>query len=119
MGGLPANLASADPATLWNRLFCPQCVLQLVGINSINVSNSIANSIKRSVIFFLQYFGKILFWTFMSSISDLPASTVIGRAFDNRDEVSLVNRVFNGMVDNVREIMDTGKWWNEISDFRK
>jgi len=101
VGGLPANLASADPATLWNRLFCPQCVLQLVGINSIN------------------YFGKILFWTFMSSISDLPASTVIGRAFDNRDEVSLVNRVFNGMVDNVREIMDTGKWWNEISDFRK
>ena len=55
----------------------------------------------------------------MSSISDLPASTVIGRAFDNRDEVSLVNRVFDGMVDNVREIMDTGKWWNEISDFRK
>ena len=52
----------------------------------------------------------------MSSISDLPASTVIGRAFDTRDEVSLVNRVLKGMVDNVREIIDRGDWWNEISE---
>ena len=38
VGGLPANLASADPVALWNRLLCPQCILQIVGINSINVS---------------------------------------------------------------------------------
>ena len=55
----------------------------------------------------------------MSSISDLPASTVIGRAFDTGEEVSLVNRVLEGMVDNVREIIDTGEWWNEISEVRK
>ena len=67
----------------------------------------------------MQYFGKLLFWTFMSSISDLPASTVIGRAFDTGEEVSLVNRVLEGMVDNVREIIDTGEWWNEISEVRK
>ena len=39
LGGLPSNLAGADPIALWNRLLCPQCILQIVGINSINVSN--------------------------------------------------------------------------------
>ena len=40
VGGLPSNVAAADPVTLWNRLLCPQCILQIVGINSINVSRS-------------------------------------------------------------------------------
>ena len=114
VGGLPANLASADPVTLWNRLFCPQCILQLVGINSINVSIFIMSSFSSYFFFLFQYFGKILFWTFMSSVSDLPASTVIGRAFDNRDQVSLVNRVLRGMMDNVRELIETGEWWSEL-----
>ena len=39
LSGLPSNLAGADPIALWNRLLCPQCILQIVGINSINVSN--------------------------------------------------------------------------------
>ena len=37
LGGLPANLAAADPVTLWNRLMCPQCILQIIGINTLNV----------------------------------------------------------------------------------
>merc|ERR1719153_1648019 len=64
LGGLPTNLAGADPIALWNRLLCPQCILQIVGINSIN------------------YFGKLLFWTLMSSVPDVPAETVVGRGMD-------------------------------------
>ena len=50
LGGLPSNLAGADPITLWNRLLCPQCILQIVGINSINVS-IIISKMGRYVIF--------------------------------------------------------------------
>ena len=53
-------------------------------------------------------FGKLLFWIFMSSVPDAPASTVIGRALDNRKEISVVKRMTRGMLDNVREMMDTG-----------
>jgi hypothetical protein len=97
LGGLPGNIASADPVTLWNRLLCPQCILQIVGINSIN------------------YFGKLLFWIFMSSVPDVPASTVIGRAFGNKEVIPLVIRVARGMVDNVNEMIYTEAWWREIS----
>ena len=44
----------------------------------------------------------------MSSVPDAPASTVIGRALDNRKEISVVKRMTSGMLDNVREMMDTG-----------
>ena len=53
-------------------------------------------------------FGKLLFWTFMSSVPDVPASLVIGRALDSREEITAVERMARGMMDNVREIMDTG-----------
>ena len=57
---------------------------------------------------FFQMFGKLLFWTFMSSVPDAPASTVIGRALDSKEEISVVKRMTRGMLDNVREMMDTG-----------
>jgi len=95
VGGLPSNLLSADPVALWNRLFCPQCILQIVGINSIN------------------YFGKLLFWIFMSSVPDLPAETVIGRSL--QDE-SLLGEIFNQMGVNAREMMDTVGWWEAFQN---
>jgi len=94
LGGLPSNLAGADPIALWNRLLCPQCILQIVGINSIN------------------YFGKLLFWTFMSSVPDVPAATVVGRAMDSPAEMTMVGMVVKEMQENVREMMDTRGWWD-------
>ena len=61
-----------------------------------------------SFFFSFQMFGKLLFWTFLSSVPDAPASTVIGRALDSREEISVVKRMIRGMMDNVREMMDTG-----------
>ena len=29
-----------EPLLLWNRLFCPQCVLHIVGVNTLVVSRS-------------------------------------------------------------------------------
>ena len=57
VGGLPANLAGADPVALWNRLLCPQCILQIVGINSITVSNSNIIIISGYVLFISSILG--------------------------------------------------------------
>ena len=51
----------------------------------------------------------------MSSVPDVPASTVIGRAFDNKEVIPLVIRVARGMVDIVKEMIYTEAWWREIS----
>ena len=112
VGGLPSNLLSADPVALWNRLFCPQCILQIVGINSINVSLKSVHLILAYFIVF-QYFGKLLFWIFMSSVPDLPAETVIGRSL--QDE-SLLGEIFNQMGVNAREMMDTVGWWEAFQN---
>ena len=52
--------------------------------------------------FYFQYFGKLLFWTFMSSVPDVPTDTVIGRTMDSKVE----------MVDNIKEIVETDGWWD-------
>ena len=65
-----------------------------------------------SSVFYFQYFGKLLFWTFMSSVPDAPADAVIGRAMDSREEVTMVGRVAREMGDNVREMMETSGWWD-------
>ena len=62
--------------------------------------------------FSFQYFGKLLFWTFMSSVPDAQADTVIGRALDSREEATLAERVTREMQDNVREMIDTSAWWD-------
>ena len=59
-----------------------------------------------------QYFGKLLFWTFMSSVPDVPADTVIGRAMDSTEEMTVVGMVVREMRENVREMVDTGGWWD-------
>jgi len=61
LGGLPANILSASLVDLWNRLLSPQGVAQNIAVNVLNL------------------LGKLLFWTFMSSVPDLPAESVIGR----------------------------------------
>eukprot|EP00090_Calanus_glacialis_P018285 TRINITY_DN28370_c0_g1_i1.p1 TRINITY_DN28370_c0_g1~~TRINITY_DN28370_c0_g1_i1.p1 ORF type:complete len:214 (+),score=45.99 TRINITY_DN28370_c0_g1_i1:78-644(+) len=61
LGGLPANLLSAELVDLWNRTLSPQGILQIIAINALN------------------WLGKMVFWTFMSSVPDVPAETVIGR----------------------------------------
>ena len=60
--------------------------------------------------FFLsfQMFGKLLFWTFLSTVPDVPASSVIGRALDSREDSTVLERTARGMINNVREMMDTG-----------
>jgi hypothetical protein len=65
-----------------------------------------------SSVFYFQYFGKLLFWIFMSSVPDAPADTVIGRAIDSRQEATVVERVAREMRDNVREMIDTNVWWD-------
>ena len=112
VGGLPSNLLSADPVALWNRLFCPQCILQIVGINSINVSLKLVHLILTHFKIF-QYFGKLLFWIFMSSVPDLPAETVIGRSLHDQ---SLLGEIFNQMGVNAREMMDTVGWWEAFQN---
>ena len=67
---------------------------------------------KVSSVFYFQYFGKLLFWTFMSSVPDVPADTVIGRAFDSREGFKVVGRLAREMGDNVREMIYTGRWWD-------
>ena len=44
----------------------------------------------------------------MSSVPDVPASSVIGRDLDSREEITVVERMTRGTMDNVREMMDTG-----------
>jgi len=61
LGGLPSNLLSSSLVDVWNRLLSPQGVLQIVAVNILN------------------WLGKMVFWTFMSSVPDLPAETEIGR----------------------------------------
>ena len=78
MPGIPSNLASADPVALWNRLLSPQGVLQMMAINTLNVSKS-----SGSFLFYLssvQYFGKLLFWTFMSVVPDASGRSIDGQA---------------------------------------
>ena len=65
---------------------------------------------KVSSVFYFQYFGKLLFWTFMSSVPDVPADTVVGRAMDNGEEITVVRLVGREMMDNVREMVETGGW---------
>ena len=36
--GIPSNIAGADPVALWNRLLSPQGVVQMMAINTLNVS---------------------------------------------------------------------------------
>ena len=66
---------------------------------------------KVSFVSYFQYFGKLLFWTFMSSVPDAPADTMIGRALDSREEAT-VARVAREMRDNVREMIHTSAWWD-------
>ena len=47
----------------------------------------------------------------MSSVPDVSADTVIGRSMDSREEMTVVGMVAREMRDNVREMMDTGGWW--------
>ena len=48
----------------------------------------------------------------MSSVPDLPADTVIGRALDTREEITMVGRVAREMMNNIREMVDTSGWWD-------
>ena len=48
----------------------------------------------------------------MSSVPDVPADTVIGRAMGSREEITVVGRVAREMGENVREMIDTGGWWD-------
>jgi len=57
--GLPEHLLESDPVALWNRLLSPQGIVQIIAINT------------------LLWLGRILFWTVMSNLPDLPAATVI------------------------------------------
>ena len=56
-------------------------------------------SVKVSFVSYFQYFGKLLFWTFMSSVPDVMADTVIGRALDSREDITVVGRVAREMGD--------------------
>jgi hypothetical protein len=47
----------------------------------------------------------------MSSVPDAPADTVIGRALDSMEEITVVGRVARDMGNNVREMIDTKGWW--------
>ena len=47
----------------------------------------------------------------MSSVPDAPADTVIGRAMDSREGVTVMWRVAREMRDNAREMIDTKSWW--------
>ena len=49
----------------------------------------------------------------MSSIEDVPASTVIGRSLDNRKEVTMIEMVARGMMDNIKEMIGTEDWWDK------
>lgn len=90
--GIPANLASANPVKLWNRLLSPQGVVQMMAINTLN------------------YMGKLLFWTFMSIVPDAPAS---GRSIHNIDP-GLLTEVVSSLVGNIKEAA-----WQEqlVGDF--
>ena len=41
--GIPSNIAGADPVALWNRLLSPQGVVQMMAINTLNVSIACAD----------------------------------------------------------------------------
>ena len=43
----------------------------------------------------------------MSSVPDVMADTVIGRALDSREDITVVGRVAREMGENVREMIDT------------
>ena len=54
----------------------------------------------------------------MSSVPDAPASTVIGRRLESRqDDTAVVEMMIKGMLDNVREMIDMNRLWN-MSLFR-
>ena len=48
----------------------------------------------------------------MSSVPDVPADTVIGRAMDSTEEMTVVGMVVREMRENVREMVDTSGWWD-------
>jgi len=83
--GIPSNLAGADPVALWNRLLSPQGVLQMMAINTLN------------------YFGKLLFWTFMSVVPDASGRSIDGQA-------AWLTQVAEGFTDNVLEALKEPLW---------
>jgi len=93
VGGLPNNLAGADPVALWNRLLSPQGVLQMMAINTLN------------------WLGKIVFWTFMSSVPDAPTGRRLsdwvegGRQGKEREgrEHGWLELIGDTLTDNIRE----------------
>lgn len=84
--GIPSNLAEADPVALWNRLLSPQGVLQMMAINTLN------------------YFGKLLFWTFMSVVPDAGAGRSLG------GQHAWLAQVAEGFTDNVLEALNEPLW---------
>jgi len=90
--GVPEKVANADSAATWNRIFQPQGILQIVAINT------------------LLYFGKMIFWTFMSNVPDVQADTVItGRSVQEEDSFlgSLFKEVMEEMKMDVEVMIDT------------
>lgn len=93
VGGLPDNLAGADPVALWNRLLSPQGVVQMMAINTLN------------------YFGKLLFWTFMSSVPDAATGRGLstsgdgweGRGGSSGEGGGWLTQVGRSLTDNIAE----------------
>jgi len=83
--GLPEQIADSDPAATWNRIFSPQGILQIIGINT------------------LLWGGKIVFWWVMSNLQDVPAATVIsGRKIQEENSRSLLSSVADGFMEEVK-----------------
>ena len=101
LGGLPSNLAAADPVTLWNRLMCPQCILQIIGINTLNVS--ISRQIFAMAYFPVQWVGRIIWWVVLSTIPDVAGRSMAGQS-------GLLAEVARYSLDTGRELLVTQEW---------
>jgi hypothetical protein len=93
---------------LWNRLLSPQGVIQMLAINTLNVSHR--KQVKATPRL-PQYLGKLLFWTFMSVVPDAATGrsqqgeqswlTQVARA--GGEEPRTDSQVAAGFTDNVAE----------------
>jgi len=80
-----------EPLRLWNRLFCPQCVLHIVGVNT------------------LVWIGKTLWWSFMSSIPDVVGQEGDGsfaRMFaDEQEDGGILFNIAKTFLSNASELI--------------
>jgi len=79
-----------EPLRLWNRLFCPQCVLHIVGVNT------------------LVWIGKTLWWSFMSSIPDVVGGeeeATFARMFPAEQEDTILFKIAKTFLNNANELI--------------